>query len=88
MELAGFEGRMSSDAKQLDPAALQVCIAAYSDAVEILDCSSSRHLLSDTTRAKLAQAVIDLAEGGLRNPVQLRDEALARVGWQLPAGDD
>ena len=62
-----------------------VLTAAFEDAWRAVDRTASIGPDADATRDKLARLIIASAEGGERNPVKLRDAAIAF--FRLAQGD-
>jgi hypothetical protein len=61
-------------------AAMRVIREAFDDAVKEVETRRGRSLLPyDDTRAKLARQILDLAKGGERDAIRLRDGALTAL---------
>jgi hypothetical protein len=68
-----------------DPETIRVLTVAFEDAWRAIDRTASIGPDADATRDKLARLIIASAEGGERNPVKLRDAAIAF--FRLAQGD-
>jgi hypothetical protein len=61
-------------------AAMRVIREAFDDAVKEVEVRRGKTLLpSDDTRAKLARQILNLAKGGERDAIRLRDGALTAL---------
>ena len=68
-----------------DPKTIRILTAAFEEAWRAIDRTASIGPDADATRDKLARLIIASAEGGERNPVKLRDAAIAF--FRLAQGD-
>ena len=68
-----------------DPETIRVLTAAFEDAWRAVDRTANVGPDVDAARDKLARLIIASAEGGERNPVKLRDAAIAF--FRLAHGD-
>lgn len=65
--------------KALDPTTVRAIVIAFDDAAEALRHRGADYReLASKTRASLARTLIELAEHGLRDPILLKEAALAR----------
>jgi len=79
-----IRSRLSPDSA-FDPETIRVLTAAFEDAWRAVDRTANVGPDADAARDKLARLIIASAEGGERNPVKLRDDAIAF--FRLAQGD-
>jgi hypothetical protein len=68
-----------------DPETIRLLTSAFEEAWRALDRTANVGPEADAARDKLARLIIASAEGGERNPVKLRDAAIAF--FRLAQGD-
>jgi hypothetical protein len=71
-----IQSRLPSDSA-FDPETIRLLTSAFEDAWREIDRSASIGPDVDATRDKLARLIIAAAQGGQRDPIKLRDDAIA-----------
>jgi hypothetical protein len=70
-----IRSRLPSDSV-FDPETVRVLTTAFEEAWRAIDQTASVGPDADATRDKLARLIITAAQGGERNPIKLRDDAI------------